>query len=294
MTGASGHVGSAIVPLLLSKGHSITGLARSQASADKLVKMGVEPILGSQSDLPILTKAASEADVILHLAFDHEIMGKGDWAGASNGDLEAINAMGTAIAGSGKTFMVASGTLGLAGKDETSGRSSIHSPRKSEETLSQFTSKNVRTIVLRLPPVVHSNRNEHPFITGQINFAKEKGYAPYVGQGDNTWESAHVDDVADLVVRSLDPNTVPSGSNIHAVGQEGIPVKDIAEFVAKKLGVETKSVTKEEQAGLGGFIGMVLGLGGQTTTKLTREWTGWNPTGPTLFEDLEGYSGFKQ
>jgi nucleoside-diphosphate-sugar epimerase len=128
------------------------------------------------------------------------------------------------------------------------------------------------------------------FISGQVGIAKKSGFVGYVGEGNNVWPSVHVQDAATLYVLALTSDKVKAGSNLHAVANEGVPTKEIAEFIAKKTGLETKSIPPAEAMGHWGFLGMVLSIGGKTTTKLTQEWTGWEPKQQGLFEELESYT----
>jgi len=295
VTGGSGLVGNSLIPQLVEAGHTVTALARTDASVSKVSALGATPVRGAHTDLDVLRKAAGEADATIHLAFNHGIMmNPGGAIQACQEDRDATSAICDAIIASGKpgTFISSSGTLGSTGEDETSGKhGSPHNPRHlSEELTRAYGEKGVRTIVMRLPPVVHGPGYEHPFISTQIKVAKETGVAAYIGDGSQLWPSVHVKDAAALYVLALTKG--PSGVNMHAVQEEGIPVKEIAEFIAKKLGAETKSIATSQEAiagPYGGFVGWVMGLGGKATTVKTKEWTGWEPKEYGLFKELEGY-----
>ncbi|KAH8814544.1 NAD-dependent epimerase/dehydratase [Flagelloscypha sp. PMI_526] len=259
VTGATGFLGSNIVKQLIAAGHTVTGLARSDASAEKLTSLGGIPVRGTHTDLETLAEASKNADAVIHTAFNHALFAQPNgFIQACEEDRAAIKAIHSSTA---------SGTLGTAGEEETSG--------KSEAVVASYADRGVRGINLRLSPI-------HMFITGQVGVAKKSGFVGYVGEGSNVWPSVHVQDAATLAFTA--------GSNVHAVANEGVPTKEIAEFIAKKMGLETKSIAPDAAVGHWGFLGMVLISGGKTTTKLTQEWTGWTPKEQGLFEELESYT----
>jgi nucleoside-diphosphate-sugar epimerase len=296
VTGGSGLVGTALIPQLVAAGHSVTALARSDKSAAVVSKLGATPVTGTHTDIAALTAAASKADAAIHLAFNHEIAFAGGMEQACDEDRAAITAICDALIAGGssnKVFINTSGTLGSLGSDELSAKvvSALSHRARSEHLTTEYAAKGIKTYNLRLCPVVHGPGHEHPFISAQIAVAKKNKEAAYVGEGKNVWPSVHVKDAAALYVLALDPkNTIPNGANLHAVHEEGIPTREIAEFVGKKLNVPVKSVTPEE-AGQGyGFIGILMTLDNRTSHKLTTQWTGWNPKEYGLFQELEGYN----
>lgn len=202
----------------------------------------------------------------------------------------AIAAMCEALGKSGKPFVCANGTLMTDGETEESPKLPIDFfPRwKSEHLTSEYASKGVRATTIRLPPIVHGPGHYHPFITTQIDVAKGSGEAGYIGEGDQVWPSVHVDDAADLFVLALEKGE--KGKIYHAVAEEGIKVKTLAEAIAGKLGRKTKSLTKEEVAERYGFIGALMDMSNKTTSDLTRKWLGWEPKQYGLLEELENYS----
>jgi nucleoside-diphosphate-sugar epimerase len=267
VTGGSGFCGSAVIPQLIAAGHTVSAIARSDKSADKLKSWGVSTVVkGDIVDLEILSEQAKNSEALC------------DGLLAGNG--------------TNKTFVGTSGTLGLTGLDESSTMAaSPHMPRYlSDQLTMSYKEKGLRVMIVRLSPVVHGpgKENEHPFVTGQIAATKKAGFAAYVEGGSNLWPSVHVKDAASLYVLGLEK--APSGVSLHGAAEEGIPTKEIAEFIAKKMGVEAKNVNREEAMAHFGWLGMIMQLGGKVTTEKTREWTGWKPVEYGLFEELENYT----
>ncbi len=230
VTGASGWIGSAVVPDLLQAGHQVTGLARSDASAEALAKAGADVERGTIDDLGLLAKAAAASDGVIHLAFKHDIAFTGDFEGAASADRTAITTFGDALAGSGKPFVIASGTLMVApGKIATErdglepGAAAAHGagPNMRAEngllTLA-LADRGVRSGVLRLPPTVHGD-GDNGFMAALVGMAREHGNAAYVGDGANRWPAVHRSDAARLFRLAVEK--APPGSVLHAVGDEG-------------------------------------------------------------------------
>jgi nucleoside-diphosphate-sugar epimerase len=283
VTGATGFIGSAIVQELIGAGHHVLGLSRSDAGAKSLAAAGAEVQRGSLEDPGSLKRAAASVDAVIHTAFIHDFS---DFAANVRTDQSAIEAMAEALAGSGKPLLVTSGTLGLPagrpGTEEDSPSSAV--PRKSEAAGLAAAARGVRAMVLRLSPSVHGD-GDHGFMSILIKFAREKGYAMYVGDGTNRWPAAHRLDVAKLYLLALEKGT--SGARFHGVAEEGIPLRQIAEVIGRRLNVPAVSKTREEAAELLGFIGHVLAMDGPASSALTRERLGWHPTQPGLIRDLE-------
>ncbi|CAD6586180.1 MAG: hypothetical protein CYPHOPRED_003439 [Cyphobasidiales sp. Tagirdzhanova-0007] len=291
VTGGSGLVGSSLLPLLVKAGHKVTALARSDAAADKLSSLGATPIKGSHTDLEVLGRAASEADAVIHLAFNHNVMAKpGGMLQACEEDRAAISAMCEPLSGTGKTYLGTSGTFGSDGPDEKSVKMpNAHSPRYlSEELVIKYADKNIRTLIVRLPPVVHGPGYEHPFVATQVAVAKKIGFAAYVGDGSQVWPSVHVKDATELYLLALSKE--PSGVFLHGVQEEGISTKDLTSFIAGKLSLEAKSVTLEEAMKDYGFVGGLMSMGNKATTEYTRKWTGWEPKEYGLFVEMQNYA----
>jgi nucleoside-diphosphate-sugar epimerase len=290
VTGASGHIGSAVVPELLSAGHQVVGLARSEKSADTLIAAGAAVQRGNLDDLDGLREGAKESDGVIHLAFKHEAMRAGDFASAVDADLRAIEAIGDALAGTGKPFVSTSGTLMLtfAGLERvgTEADSVAAGPRiDAENTVVALAERGVRSSVVRLPPTVHSSLDHHGYIPALIAIARDKGAAGYIGDGSNRWPAGHTLDAARLYRLALE--SAPAGSRLHAVGDEGIRFRGIAETIARHLDVPAISVPPEEAAEHFGFLSAVVSLDNPTSSAFTQTILDWHPTHPGLIDDLD-------
>ena len=293
ITGASGHVGSALIPELLGAGHEVVGLARSDQSAAALTQLGVTVRRGDLDDLDGLAAAARDADGVVHLAFKHDAMQAGDYLGAASADLRAVQALGEALKGSGKPLVGTSGTLMLASPastragTETDVRES--GPRIDAENLViGLADQGVRSSVVRLPPTVHSSLDLHGFIPMLISIARQAGTAGYVGDGTSRWPAGHTRDAAHLYRLALEQ--APAGTRLHAVGDEGIPFREIAETIGKHLSVPVTSIEPEAADSYFGMLGRFVQLDNPTSSALTRQLLGWQPTHPGLIDDLnEGH-----
>jgi nucleoside-diphosphate-sugar epimerase len=291
VTGASGHIGSAVVPELLAAGHRVVGLARSEGSAAALTAAGAEVRRGDLDDLDGLSEAAAAADGVIHLAFKHEAMRSGDFAGAVAADLRAIEAIGAALDGSGKPFVSTSGTLmlafaGITGRAGTERDVVDAGPRiAAENTVVGFAEHGVRSAVVRLPPLVHSTLDHHGFGPTLIGIARSKGVSGYVADGSNRWPAVHTLDAAHVYRLALE--SAPAGSRLHAVADEGVPFRDIAEVIGRKLGLPTASIAADDASDHFSFLGPFVSLENPCSSELTRDWLGWEPTHPGLIEDLD-------
>jgi nucleoside-diphosphate-sugar epimerase len=302
VTGASGWIGSAVVPELLGAGHEVVGLARSEASALRLKEAGATVQRGDVDDPQGLAKAADDAEGVIHLAFQHEIAFGGNFAAAAVADRRAVEAMGAALADSDRPFVLASGLLGLAtGRVATENDGLVAGPEVSNSpaglrsatgllTLS-LRGTGVRSSVLRLPPTVHGD-GDHGFIATFVDIARQSGMAGYVGDGSNRWPAVHVSDAARLARLAVE--AVPAGSVLHAVGDEGVPFREIAAAMGDRLGVPTGSLTPADAAEHFSFLGHFAGLDSPATAAVTREMLGWEPTGPSLLDDLEQDHYYRQ
>jgi nucleoside-diphosphate-sugar epimerase len=290
VTGASGHIGSAVVPELIAAGHEVTGLARCDASAATLAAWGADVRRGSIDDLDVLRSAAAESDGVIHLAFKHESMRSGDMAGAAAADQAAVEAMLDAIEGTDKPFVGTSGTLILAvfapGKLGTEEDAFPGGPRIDTENLViAAAARGVRTSVIRLPPTVHSSLDHHGFIPTLIGIARDKGVSGYVGDGSNRWPAGHTLDAAHLYRLALEE--APGGSRLHAVGDEGVPFREIAEAIGRNLNLPTASIAADEATAHFSFLGDFVQLDNPTSSELTRKLLGWEPTHPGLIADMD-------
>ncbi len=278
VTGATGFVGSAVVRELIGAGHHVLGLARSDAGAASLAAAGVDVLRGSLEDVESLKRGAAAADGVIHTAFIHDFT---TFAANAEIDKIAIAAMADTLAGTDKPLLVTSGCLGLPTEDATP---PVGFPRKSEEAGLAAAAKGIRAMVIRLPPSVHGD-GDHGFVPALIELAREKGFSMYVGEGANPWSAVHRLDAAKLYRLALEKGV--AGARYHGIGDEGIPTRELAEIIGKRLNVPAVSKTPEEATQLLGFIGHVLALGGRTSSAQTRERLGWKPIEPGLVADLE-------
>ncbi len=290
VTGASGFIGTAVTAELIGAGHQVVGLARSDAAAAALADAGAAPRRGSLDDLDGLREAAGTSDGVIHLAFKHDAMRSGDFPGAITADLRAIHAIGDALVGSGKPLVAASATLLLAlaglARVGTEADALAHGPRvDAENTVIALAERGVRSSIVRLPPTVHSARERHGFTATLIAIAREKGAAGYVGDGSNRWPAVHALDAARLFRRALE--AAPAGSRLHAVADEGVPFRRIAETIGRHLNLPTASIPLGEADAQFGFLGPFVPLDNPVSSARTRDLLGWAPTHPGLIDDLD-------
>jgi nucleoside-diphosphate-sugar epimerase len=283
ITGASGWIGSAVTRELLANGHQVTGLARSDASAAAIEAVGAEVVRGSLTDLDVLRDAATAADGVVHLGFIHDFSA---FEASISVDRAAIEALGAALAGSGKVLAIASGVAGLmTGRpvtEEDAGESA--NPRlENARHLLALADTGVKPLVLRFAPSVHGI-GDHGFISTIAQIARDKGLSAYVGDGSSRWAAVQRDDAARLVRLALEsPDTARI---VHAVGEEGVTAKDIAEAIAARSGIPAVSIAPEQAQEHFGWMGMFFGQDLPASSALTRERYGWTPSGPTLVEDI--------
>ncbi|RFA17360.1 3-beta hydroxysteroid dehydrogenase [Subtercola boreus] len=290
VTGASGWIGSAVVPELLDAGHTVTGLARSQASADALTAAGVAPIAGSLDDLDSLKAGAADSDGVIHLGFKHDFS---DMAGAGRTERAAVTALGDTLAGSDRPLLFAAGVAGLTPgravtENDPSPAVGPDAPRGGGENFAfEYASRGVRPVSLRFAPTVHGD-GDHGFLSTIAGVARDRGVSGYVGDGSNRWAAVNRSDAAKLVRLALEQ--AEAGAIVHAVGEEGISAREIAETIGRQLGVPAESVAPDAAASHFGWIGMFFALDMSASSMLTQERFGWTPTHPGLVADLEaGY-----
>ena len=289
VTGAAGFIGTVTTKELIANGHEVLGLARSDANAAALEKLGAKVHRGSLEDLDSLRKGAKETDGTIHLAFIHDFS-----KFAENGQIDkrAIDAMGGVLEGSGKPFIVTSGTLliapGRLGTEEDPVQPGL--PRMSETAGLAFAPKGVRAMAVRLPQV-HGGDGKCGLVNWLLTTAKEKGVSAYIGDGGNRWSAAHRLDVARLYRLALEKGE--AGRSFHAVADEGVTARDIAEIIARHVKVPTRSITPDEAPAHFGFMAMFAGLDGAASSALTQKWLGWKPTQIGMIADISrpGYFG---
>jgi nucleoside-diphosphate-sugar epimerase len=297
VTGASGWIGSAVVPELIGAGHQVTGLARSDASAAALAAAGAEVQRGTIDDIDVLRSAAAASDGVIHLAFKHDIAFSGGFQEAAASDRRAVETFGEVLAGSDRPFLIASGTLGLSvgrpaterdGHDAGEARDAMAEGARtrwetSERVLS-FASRGVRSSIVRLPPTNHGY-GDNGFMAALVGIARDKGVSGYIGDGTNRWPAVHRLDSAHLFRLALDK--APAGSTLHAVADEGVPIRDIAEVIGRHLNVPVVSISPEDAGQHFTWLAGFLGLDSPASGTLTRELLGWQPAQPGLIDDLD-------
>jgi nucleoside-diphosphate-sugar epimerase len=296
VTGATGHIGSAVVTELLEAGHRVTGLARSDEGAAALTAKGAQVRRGDLDDLDDLDglrAAAAASDGVIHLAFKHDFS---DYAGAAQTDLRAVEAMGEALVGSDRPFVGTSGTLLLAllgqGGLATEQDTVPSGPRvDSENTLIALAGRGVRSSVIRLSPLVHSDLDHHGFAHHLINTARATGVSGFLGDGSNRWPALHTLDAARLYRLALE--NAPAGTRLHGVADEGVPFRDIAAVIGRHLNVPAVSIPAEE-AGHFGFLALFASLDNPTSNALTQKVLDWQPERPGLIEDLDAGHYFSE
>ena len=295
VTGASGWIGSALVPELLAAGHRVTGLARSDASATALTAAGADVLRGSLDDHEVLRAGAQAADGVVHLAFKHDLAFSGAMDQAALADRAVVDLLGDALADSGKPLVIASGLLGvapgrLATEDdgrvaEDLGSGLLNHRQETARATVALADRGVRSVVVRLSPTVHG-AGDPPgaFISTLAATARERGASRYVDDGAARWPAVHRDDAARLFRIALE--SAPAGSVLHAAGEEGVATRDIAAALGEQLGVPVESVPAADAGDALGWLAPMLGLDSPASAARTRELTGWEPTGPTLLEDI--------
>jgi nucleoside-diphosphate-sugar epimerase len=283
VTGASDWIGSAVVPELIGAGHEVLGLARSDLSAAAIAATGAEVLRGDLDDLDALRAGAASTDGVIHLAFIHDFT---QFEDSIQADARAIETMGAALEGSGKPLVIASGTPALPGRvaterDESPAGGPMGGRAANANAALGLAAHGVRSSVVRLPRSVHGEGDRHGFIPRLIGFARDRRAAGYVGDGSSRWPAVHVLDAAHLFRLAVEQ--APAGSVLHAVGDEGVPVRDIAGAIGRRLNLPVASFPAEDF----GFLGWILAVDQPASGVLTRERFAWCPVQPGLIEDIE-------
>ncbi len=284
VTGASGWIGSATVDDLLSAGHDVVGLARSEASAAAIAAKGATALPGDLDDLEALRRGASEAEGVVHLANKH------DWANpaeTNRAERTAVETIAQTLAGTGRPLVLASGFGGMNQgrpivESDPSPAVGQDSMRGGSENLAlEYAEKGVRVVVARFAPSVHGI-GDHGFISAIVAAARRHGVSAYIGDGSTAWAAVHRSDAARMVRLGLEQ--APAGSRLHAVGEEAISARDIAEAIGRTLGLPVVSVAPEKSTEHFGFVARFFGMDMSATSARTRELLAWTPSGPTLIE----------
>jgi nucleoside-diphosphate-sugar epimerase len=302
VTGASGWIGSAVVPELLNSGHQVVGLARSDESAKALLEAGVEVERGTLDDLDLLHAVASASDGVIHLAFKHELAFGGDFLGAATADRKAVETFADALSGTDRPFVLASGLLGISPGQlvtERDGHVAPDASRVGEGPLTRWAtaefvlslaSKGVRSSIVRLSPTNYG-KGDNGFMATLVAIARDKGVAGYVGDGSNRWPAVHRLDSAKLFALALDD--APGGSTLHAVADEGVPIRRVAEVMGRHLNVPVTSIAPEDAAEHFTWLSHFIAMDSPASSALTRELLGWQPVQLGLLADLDEGHYFK-
>ncbi len=284
LTGATGWVGSAIVRELLDAGHEVLGLARNDAGADTLARSGVEVHRGELTDLGSLAAGAGACEGVIHTAFIHDFS---QYQANVETDRRAVEAMAGVLEGSGKPLVIASGTMMVAHArpaTEQDAPVSFDVPRAAAEAMVlAASSRGVRGSVVRLPPTVHG-AGDHGFVPRLIDLARGKGAAAYVGDGANRWPAVRRLDAARLFRLALE--SAEPGSRLHAVAEEGVPMRAIAEAIGAGLGLPVRALTEDEAPAHFDFLARLIAIDNPASSALTRGALGWRPREPDLLTDM--------
>jgi nucleoside-diphosphate-sugar epimerase len=283
VTGASGWIGSAVVPELISVGHQVLGLARSAASANAVADMGADVLRGDLNDAGVLRAGALDSDGVIHLAFVVPSLSEA----ATRTDAQAIETFATALAGSGKPLLISGATLAVPGRpaterDELIAAGPVAARITNMQAALAAAGRGVRSCLVMLPRSVHGHGERHGFIPQLITAARATGVSGYTGDGTSRWPAVHVQDAAALY--RLAAEQAPAGAVLNAVGDEGVPVREIAEAIGRHLNLPARSLPAEEFAGM---LAPLLSRDMPASSTITQELLGWKPTHPGLIQDIE-------
>lgn len=286
VTGATGFVGSAIVADLMRNGHEVLGLARSEEGAARLERMGAQALRGTLEDADGLQRGARSSDGVIHTGFNHDFS---RFAESCALDKRAIEALGAALDGTAKPLLVTSGIALIAPGRLATEQDAPHPvidafPRASEHAAEALAARGVHASVVRLPPSVHGE-GDHGFVPILVGIARDKGVAAYVGDGGNRWPAVHRLDAARVYRLAIE--RAARGERYHAVAEEGVPFRAIAEAIARRLGVPSASLRAEDAEQHFGWFTRFAGIDAPAASGWTREVLGWTPEGATLLEDVD-------
>jgi nucleoside-diphosphate-sugar epimerase len=292
VTGATGWIGSAVVPELLNAGYQVLGLARSDAAAASVVALGAGVHRGDLDDLDGLCAAATASDGVIHLGYNHDFS---RMEAAAHTDLAVINTIGAALEGTDRPFVIASGVLGLASDRAATEQDmpdpSVHPRIAGVQAALSFATRGVRPSSVRFAPTVHG-RGDHGFIATLVSIARDKGVSGYINDGDNRWPAVHRLDAAKLVRLALD--NAPAGTAVHATAEEGVPTRTIAEAIGRGLDLPVVSIPADQASDHFGWIGRFFGTDSRASSAATQQLFGWNPVHPGLIADLDAGHYFER
>jgi nucleoside-diphosphate-sugar epimerase len=293
VTGASGWIGSAAVDELLAAGHEVIGLARSDTSAAALEAKGAQVRRGDLDNLESIRAGAADADAVLHLANKHDFTNP---AVSSKAERDAVQTIGDVLTGSGRPFLLASGVASPAQgqvltEHDKSPFHGLESPRGGSENLAlEFVDRDVNTVSVRFAPTVHGD-GDHGFIAILVGIAREKGAAAYVADGANRWPAVHRSGAAKIIRLGLEK--APAGTILHAVSEEGVPTREIAQAIGRGLDVPVTPIAPEDTEAHFGWLGAFFAMDIPASSALTQKLLGWAPSGPTLIQDLDAGPYFR-
>ena len=283
VTGSSGWIGTALTKELVAAGHEVRGLVRSKTSAQKVRKVGVTPVMGEMQDHDLLVSEAANADAIAHLAFTLDF---NQFDEAVENEVRLLGSIGAVLEATGKAFFAASGTPTSLGElateqDELDPEGPAGVRSRTAKAVLALSERGIRSGLVRMPRTVHGQHDSNGLIAMLVALDRQLGAAAYVGDGQNRWPAVHISDAGRLFRVALE--TAPAGSVLHAVGEEGVAMRDVAEVIAKKTGLPAAAVDPERL----GVFGALLGGDQPASSAATRQLVAWEPTGPTLLDDLE-------
>ena len=286
VTGASGWIGTALTTELIAGGHEVRGLVRSDTSAEQVRRIGVTPVMGDMADHDLLVTEALAADATAHLAFTLDFDA---FDAAVANEVRLMERIGAALEGTGKAFFAASGTPTSLGQlateqDELDPAGPAGARSRTAKAVLALSKRGIRSGLVRMPRTVHGQGDHQGLIAMLVGLDRQLGTAAYVGDGSNRWPAVHISDAGRLFRIALE--TAPAGAVLHAVGEEGVAMRDVADVIASKTGLTASAVDTDQL----GMFGALIGGDQPASNAATRQLVAWEPTGPTLLDDLEaGY-----